>query len=150
MKKFQYRMEPLLKQRKHIEDEKQKMLATAQKKILEQQDELSDIETTRQKTCLSQEKKSQNAFLVAEMLVFSRYVQKLKKDRMVGAEMLKVLRQDENKKRKDLLLASQERKKYEKLKEIQQEKFYKEVEYEEKKESDEIALNIFRYNKLKP
>ena len=44
MKKFHYRMEPLLKQRKHIEDEKQKILAIAQKKILQQENEITEIE----------------------------------------------------------------------------------------------------------
>jgi len=138
-------MEPLLKQRKHLEDEKQKILATATKKILEQEDELSEIEETRQSTCSQHLKKISEIFNVADLLVFSRYVHKLKKDRMVGGEMLKVLRQDENEKRKELLVASRERKKYEKLKEIQEEKFYKVIEEEEKKENDEIALNIFRY-----
>lgn len=149
MKKFHYRMEPLLKQRKHIEEKKQKILATANKKILEQQDELSEIDIKRQNTCDSQVKKTEHEFSVAEMLVYSRYVHKLKKDTMVGGEMLKVLKQDETKKREDLLQASRERKKYEKLKEIQEEKYYKEINDEEKKESDEIALNIFRLNKSK-
>ncbi len=147
MKKFRYRMEPLLKQRKHIENEKQKILATANKRILEQQNELSEIEVTQKNTCNSQEKKIEHPFSVADMLVYSRYVHKLKKDRMVGGEMLKVLKQDEKQKRKELLQASQERKKYEKLKEIQEEKYYTEFSDEEKKESDEIALNIFRLKK---
>ena len=147
MKKYKYRMEPLLKQRKHVENEKQKILATATKKIIEQENELVDIENTRQSTCNNHFEKIKKKFDVAELLIFSRYVHKLKKDRMVGGEMLKVLRQDENEKRKALLKASHERKKYEKLKEIQEEKFYKEIEEEEKKESDEIALNIFRYKK---
>ncbi len=149
MKKFNFRMEPLLKQRKHLEDEKQKILATAQKKIFQQQDELTGIETTRQTTCQSQIQKTEHEFSVAEMLIYSRYVHKLKKDSMVGGEMLKVLKQDENEKRKELMQAARERKKYEKLKEIQEEKYYKEINEEEKKESDEIALNIFRLNKLK-
>ncbi len=143
-------MEPLLKQRKHIEDEKQKVLASATKKIIEQEDELVQIEETRQSSCHKHFEKIKKDFKVVDLLVFSRYVHKLKTDRMVGGEMLKVLRQDENEKRKELLKASRERKKYEKLKEIQEEKFYKVIEEEEKKESDEIALNIFRYkNKLK-
>ena len=142
-------MEPLLKQRKHIEDEKQKILAIAQKKILQQENEITEIEATRHTTCQSQVQKTEQEFSVAEMLMYSRYVHKLKKDSMIGREMLKVLKHDENKKRKDLLAAARERKKYEKLKEIQEEKFYKEISEVEKKESDEIALNIFRLNKLK-
>ena len=142
-------MEPLLKQRQHIEDQKQKILATAQKRIFEQKNELSEITSKVENTAEQQADKIKTTFVVADMLVYSRFINKLKRDSVVGTEMLKVLKQDEEAKRKELLKASQERKKYEKLKEIQQAKFYEEIIEEEKKESDEIALNIFRYNKMK-
>ena len=111
--------------------------------------EPSEISTNSKETAERQTGKIDKPFVVADMLIYSRYINKLKRDSVVGTEMLKVLRQDEETKRKDLLKAAQERKKYEKLKEIQQEKYYDIIKEEEKKESDEIALNIYRYKKTK-
>lgn len=149
MKKFRYRMEPLLKMREHLEKEKQKILAAAQNKILRQREELRQIDSNRQITMDQQENKTTKPFSVAEMLVYSRYIHKLKRERMVGDEMMKVLKKDEIEKRKALLEAARERKKYETLKEKQTEKYYKEMTKLENKESDETALNIFRLNKSK-
>ncbi len=147
MKNFRYRLEALLKVREHIERERQKQLAISTQKVLDQSKELTQIDQHRLATMDDQRARSLRPFSVAEMLVVSRYLQKLKRETLVGQEMLKVLRKDEEAKRKQLLEAARERKKYEKLKERQRDRFMKEFEKAAAKESDEIAITTFRYKR---
>jgi flagellar FliJ protein len=149
MKNFRYRLQALLKVREHIERERQKQLAFSTQKVLDQKNELVSIDQTRTTTMDNQRERSNKPFCVAEMLVVSRYLQKLKRDTLVGEELLKVLKKDEEAKRRQLLEAARERKKYEKLKERQRERFMKEFEQASAKESDEIAITTYRYKKKK-
>lgn len=147
MKKFKYRMEPLLKMKEHQEKEKQKLLAAIQKKRMRQESEIAELKNKQNDVVVHKTNKLNSSFTVAEMLVCSRYLYKLKKDQLINTELLKAIGKDEEMKRKQLLLAAQERKKYEKLKEKQQAKYYNEVKSLEEKESDETALNSFRLKK---
>ena len=87
---------------------------------------------------------AQSHFTVAEMLVISRYLHKLKRDTILGQEVLKALKKEEDAKRRELLEATRERKKYEKLKEVQQDKHNSEIETVLAKENDETGVNTFR------
>lgn len=147
MKKFKYRFEPLLKMREHIEKERQKQLATATKRVREQEGNLENISHQREVTFARQRAIMNQPFSVAEALVVSRYVLRLKRDRIAGEEMLKALRAEEEKKRRILLEASRERKKYEKLEERLHEKHDKELDALMAKDADETAINSFRYRK---
>jgi len=149
MKKFKYRLEPLLKVKKHIENEKKKQLALAARKVVNQKENLENIKMSKNHIISRQRNKSKQSFKVAEMLVISRYIHKLKRDDMMNREILRVLEQDEHKKRQILFKASIERKKYEKLKEKQGEKHRKQFEDKLTKEIDEIAINNYRFKNNK-
>ena len=144
MKRFKYRLEALLKVKDHIEKERQKMLADSTKKVHDQQTQLERIDSDRADTVELQQKRMRGRFSVAEMMIVSRYFFKLRKDTLVGKELLKVLEKDETAKRQELLEATKERKRYERLKEVQQEKHYAEIEAFLTKESDENAVNFYR------
>lgn len=147
MKKFKYRMEPLLKMRAHLEKEKQKILAEVQKQIVIQKTEMHQLESQRSKTQENQASKTSGTFSVAELLIYSRYIQKLKQDKAVGFELIKVLEKDEAEKRKLLLAASRERKKYEKLKEKQTDNYYQEIGNDEKKRAmKSLSICIVKIN----
>jgi flagellar FliJ protein len=144
VKRFKYRLEALLKVKDHIEKERQKKLADSMKQVRDQVTELERIDADRAGTVEHQQKRMLSRFSVAEMLVVSRYFFKLRKDTLVGRELLKVLTKDEATKRQELLEATKERKKYQKLKEVQQEKHYAEIEAVLTKETDENAINFYR------
>lgn len=144
MKKFQYRLKALLKMTEFVEKEKQKKLAVSTKKIKNQKNLLTQIEKSRNDTCNIQRKRTENAFSVAELIVISRYIHKLKGDKMMGKELLKVLNEEEKNKRAELLEATKEKKKYEKIKEHQKGKYHKNIESMLIKEIDEIAINSYR------
>lgn len=149
MKRFKYRLQALLKVKEHIEKERQKALAESVKKVRDQQLRLEAVDNYRAATTDRSREKARKRFSVAEMLIISRYLHKLKRDTLVGRELLRVLRREEDGKRHDLIEAARERRKYERLKEIQQEKHLKNVEATLTKESDENAISSYRHRHKK-
>ncbi len=144
MKRYKYRLEPMLKLKEHREKEKQREHAEAARKVQEQKEMLVRIDEERGETLKHQRRSLVGSMSLAELLVCSRYLMKLKKDTLTGRELLRGLEKEADKRREKLVEASKERKIYEKLKEKQIAKFTKEVERLENKAVDETATNGFR------
>ena len=149
MKRYKYRLEPMLKLKEHKEKEKQREHAETVQKVQEQKDKLVRIDEERGETLKHQRQSLVGSMSLAELLVCSRYLMKLKKDTLTGRELLRGLEKEADKRREKLVEASKERKIYEKLKEKQIAKFTKEVERLENKAVDETATNGFR-RKFRP
>lgn len=149
MKKFQYRLQALLKIREHIESQRQKELAQAMTQLQRQQDSLDQIESTREHSTDYHRQRLNQRFTVADMLVFSRYVQKLRKERVLGEQMRDALQKNSDDKRERLVAAARERRKYERLRERLHEKHLKEAEMTMSKDNDEIAITSHRQKKLR-
>ncbi|MEW6413030.1 MAG: flagellar FliJ family protein [Candidatus Zixiibacteriota bacterium] len=144
MKKFRYRLHALLKVKEHIEKERQKKLAFTLQRVQEQELKLTEIDGFSETTRDRQRESATGTFSVAEMLVISRYLFKLKRDSLLGQEFLKALKKEEDARRGELLEATRERKKYEKLKERQQEDHNQHIEMVLAKESDETGITTYR------
>lgn len=144
MKKFRYRLQALLKAKEYIEKQKQKEHAAALQEVYDQELTLKQMAKGK-KDILSRQRRGMTGSLsVAEMLIYTRHILKLKRDMLAGEELLNVLKKDEEERRRFLLEASKERKIYEKLKERRHEQFTKAVQLQATKENDETALNSFR------
>lgn len=130
--------------KEHLEKERQKKLAAKIKQVQDKEGELASVDRSRERTFDRQRHEAQSSFSVAEMLVISRYLHKLKRDTVVGQEILKALMKEQEQRRLELLEASRERKKYEKLKEKQQKRHRENAESILTKESDETAVNTYR------
>lgn len=143
MKKFKYRLESLLGIKKHIEKEKQKAHAYAMNQVQEQLDALDSIDLTRANTLIDQRSVMSGRISLARALVYSRYIMKLKKDRLTGDGLLSAYEEAAEKKRIELVEASRERQTYDKLKDKLKERYLKEMVHEERKQSDEIATICF-------
>ena len=139
----------MLKLKEHKEKEKQREHAETVQKVQEQKDKLVRIDEERGETLKHQRQSLVGSMSLAELLVCSRYLMKLKKDTLTGRELLRGLEKEADKRREKLVEASKERKIYEKLKEKQIAKFTKEVERLENKAVDETATNGFR-RKFRP
>lgn len=148
MKKFQYRLQSILRIKEHIEKERQKEFAAATQQVQNQVQSLKQVDQLQSSTCNRQRQSSNRSISLAEMLVYTRYLVKLKRDRITGNEMLKALNQTAEEKRASLVVAAKERKIYQKLRERRKEDFDKESEAVARKESDEIAANAFRQKNL--
>ena len=144
MKKFKYRLQALLKVKEHIERERQKDHASALQKVHQQSNELDRLDRSRNSNLSQQRDQMKENLSVAEMLVYSRYLARLKRERLAGTELLKALEEEREKKRTDLVEAAKERRVLEKLKERQLAKHNAEIEQVLTKEGDEIAITSYR------
>jgi len=143
MKKFRYRLEPILKIRSHAEKQRQKEHAAALQQVYRQQEHLSEIDKEKERTFEFQRTRLQGSIRTHQLLAASRYLVRLKRDTMTGTELLKGLERETERKRQLLVQASRERKIYEKLRERQETKFNQEVEQHERKALDELAVVTF-------
>ncbi|UCC43441.1 MAG: flagellar export protein FliJ [Candidatus Zixiibacteriota bacterium] len=144
MKKFKFRLESLLKVKEHLERERQKEHAAARERVAHQQDRLSEIDAQRQTTVKQQRQRLTGDISVADLLVCSRFLVKLKSNTLEGTEILRGLEAEADKSRDRLIDASRQKKIYEKLRERQREKHLEEMKRLENKEIDEIATNSRR------
>jgi flagellar FliJ protein len=147
MKKFKFRLAPLLKVKSHIEKQRQKEHAASVNLVLQQRRYLESIHGECQSTVESQRSILSTPFSAARLLACSRYFLKLRKDTMTGSELLRGLEREAEKRRQALVAASRERQVYEKLEENQRTRYFKEMERSEQKETDEIAITAQRQNK---
>ena len=142
-KKFKFRLEPLLKVREHRERECQKELAVSLTKVAHQKTAVTGLDSQREATVESQRNYLLGKIIPTQALVYSRYLLRLKKDRLVGAEILRSLERKAEQKRLILLEATKQRKTFEMLKEKQAERHYRSLETEEQKQLDEIATMAY-------
>jgi len=149
-RRFKFRLEPLLKVRAHREKERQRDLAVAISKVDDQKTALTLLDHEREATVDSQRKFLQSRIVPSKALTYSRFLLRLKKDRLAGGQILHGLEREAEKKRMLLLEASKKRKTFETLKDKQQERYYRELGRDEQKELDEIATMAHARKKAKP
>jgi len=147
MKKFNFRLEKILQLKNHIEKEKQKILSQATQKVVSQEKALGEIDHSRKQIQGEQRSHLRGHINMHLMSVFSRYYLKLKKNELVGREMLGAFRKEQEEKRQELVKATRAKKIYEKLKERKQEEFQSEYRLQLQKEQDEIASLMLQYEK---
>ncbi len=143
MKKFRYRLEPILKIKSHTEKQRQKDHAAALQQVYRQKEHLAAIDNERSRTFDFQRTRLEGRIHTHQLLAASRYLVRLKRDTMSGSELLKGLEREAERKRQQLVQASRERKIYEKLRERQEAKFNQEVELHDRKTLDELAVVTF-------
>ena len=143
-KKFKFRLDPLLKLRKHREKERQKEHAAAVAEADKQKQLNGDIDTARVNTLDYQRTRLAGKLSIPEALIHSRYIMKLKRERMAGTELLHALQREAEKKRAKLVIAARDRKIFEKLKEKQQSRHRSKIERQDQKELDEVAAGPFQ------
>ena len=143
VKKYKFRLDPLLKIREHREKERQKEHAAAVDKVLAQKDKLAQVDQSKLKTLDCQRERLSSHISVAEALIYSRYLMKLKRDRVNGGELLRGLEKEAERRRVRLVQAARERKIFELLKEKQMARHRAEIEKADQKELDEVATVAF-------
>jgi flagellar FliJ protein len=147
MKKFRYRLQTLLKIKDHLEKERQKEHAASIEKVFRQETHLQTLDHKRLSTFDEQRRRMAGTISLADLLVCSRYLVRIKKERIAGNEMLAALEKETELKRQELIEASRERKKYDQLKEKLREKHVLELDKLLNKENDEVAINTVNYRR---
>lgn len=147
MKKFKFRLEPLLRLKEHQEKDKQKTLALAAQKVLTQEEQLRQIAQKRSETQQSQRDSLSGRLNPGHLLVCSRYLGKLKMNELTGREILKAFIADRERRRLELVEATKQKKIFEKLKERRRNVYISDNERLTQKEQDDIAAKLFLQNK---
>jgi flagellar FliJ protein len=143
-KKFKFRFEPMLKVKEHREKERQRELAETLAKVHDQKAALRKLDTKRLDTMDHHRSKLVGRVSMAEALVCSRYLLRLKRERMAGNELLRGMEREAESRRQKLVEAARERKVYDLLKEKQATRHRHGLEKDEQKALDEVATNNFR------
>jgi flagellar FliJ protein len=147
---FIFKLEPLLRHRKRIEEKIQIELAdlkTAYGKAQKRLDSLHHAKSRNEEEILNKYKKGKTS--LSEIILYVYYINKLKKDIKQQREVVKKLEERIEDKRKELLKASQERKIIEKLKENSENDYIRSILRKERIFLDEIAANQYTRKTLK-
>ncbi len=143
MKQSRFRLQTLLNVREHVEKERQRALGVAVAKTLKQQEHVRHLEAEKQRLLVNQRDASAQSMSPSQMLGYSRYLLRLKREELTGREVLKALTHEEQKRRGELLAATKEKRILEKLKEKQFKAEEKERDVLETKAADELSLTAF-------
>ena len=150
MKKYSFRLQPVLEIREKALEDKRLEMAKVIKILNDYQDELKALEEKQISYNLELENLStSNGFVnVSELAGYNDYIFRLEqevKDKLMTIENTKkVLRVKQN----EVNEALKEVKVLEKLKETQSEKFYKAIEKKEAEEIDDIATTRYRLQRV--
>lgn len=142
-KKFKFRLEPLRKIREHREKERQKDHAAAVSDVQRQKGQIDGIDKDRLDTMEYQRHRSLGPLSISAALASSRFLVRLKHDRIAGKEFLRALEKKAEQKRRMLVQAARERKIFERLKEKQAARHFEAAEKAEQKDLDEVAVTAY-------
>ncbi len=149
MKKFKFRLQTLLKLREQAEKDKQKAHAAVLNQVNNQQATLGDIRTESSRATAQQQTRMIGRIQPNQVLGWTRYNYKLRRDTMVGKELLAILEKSAEEKRLELVDASKQRKIFENLRDRQKKHFNEDLEARITKENDEISLGVYRQGQSK-
>ena len=143
-KGFKFKLQSVLYLKiKNEDDEKRKLADVMQLQAREEQ-ALVSLENRRAYLIAELKKKQgEGAINVVELQMYSRAIEKLKNDIISQQLRLKEIKIMLDEQRNRLLLATQEKKIYEKLKEKQHKAYIEEEEYKDKQTIDELATLKF-------
>ena len=150
MKKYSFRLQPVLEIREKALEDKRLEMAKVIKILNDYQDELKALEEKQISYNLELENLStSNGFVnVSELAGYNDYIfrleQEVKDKQMTIENTKKVLKIKQN----EVNEALKEVKVLEKLKETQSEKFYKAIEKKEAEEIDDIATTRYRLHQV--
>jgi len=150
MKKFRFRLDPILRLKEHEEKEKQKAHAAALSQVAVQDEKLRNIQSDRFGKQGTLRNHLEGTLNIQNLTAYNRYFVKLNRDEMTGKEMLRAFEKNAEEKRQRLVEATKQRRKYEKLRDRYRERYNRESNLQEQKEQDEIAAQIIQYKKRLP
>lgn len=143
MKKFRYRLAPLLTVKEHAEKQRQREHAQALQQVYSQQQLLTELARRTHETVRGSQAavSARPNVLLAQMT--SRYLAKLRRDAITGTELLRAYQTEAERRRLVLVEATREKRKLEKYREKLRERYYQDLDQSERKELDEVSGRAF-------
>jgi flagellar FliJ protein len=137
--KFVFKLQAVLNLKKQIEDSVKNELGKAVQELKRQIKILEDIETEREEYIRDVKSQFTSGTSVAKLKQYNLYISLLKEKMDHQKNNIKIAQQSVDNYREQLIIAVQERKMMEKLRENKYEEYLKEQQKEEQKLLDEIA-----------
>ena len=144
MKRFNFKLEPALRHRKHLEDIRKKELAEVYRELREAQDFLSSLEKDFEKTQASIEREESIKIIdIENILLFESYMIYLKRLMEQIRIKIGVIEKRLEIKRQEYIKASKAKRVLERLKERQYFEYMKAMDVLEQKFIDEMGIVRF-------
>lgn len=145
MKKFDFRLEKIRRYKEQLEQDKKMKLAAEQNRWLAEKNILEQIEERRNRYFLNYGTRKPGKLNIVQLMIAKRYLDKLAKDIAIQTKKVAAARKDMDKAQHELVEASKEKKKYEKLREKHLLLYKKDFAREEHKELDEFGSRSMKY-----
>ncbi len=116
MKRFQYRLETVLNYKTQVLDELKTQHAAALKKVNVKKEEIAGLNRKMDQFCAGLDEKKRNGSSVKEMQLFDICIGRMEDIIQCEKEKLVVLREQEQKKKEEVIRANVDTARYEKLK----------------------------------
>ncbi len=145
---FKYKLEPVLRYRQHLEEEKRRALAEARRGVMDQNKVLMGLllDEGKAKNDLGEMKKLPT-LLVGRLRLQEQYINSLARRIRLEYRVLQEKLLAEASARRDLAEARKKVRVLEKLKDRRKADYDYELKRIERKEMDEVGLNVFRRRK---
>ena len=140
---YKFSLEPVLNQRKLIEENLQKELAVFKKSLAEEKRKLRTYKRTKDKFLRKLQQKREESITISEMLLYVRFIERLSRDLEKQREKVLEVEKELDQKREALIEAMKNRKTLEKLKEKEWKTFRQQLTKKELDFLDEAAINRF-------
>ncbi len=140
MKKFHFRLDPVIRYRKHLEQAAQIKLAIAEQTVISRRNKINDLKRLRKtfsNELAHEEKKGINA---QTYQMYKQYIEKIDRDVTSEQQRLKKAIMSRERKREDLKTASIKKKSLEHLRGIEQSRYTEECDRLEQKTADELSV----------
>ena len=147
MKKFHFRLQKLMQIKQHLKLQKQKALAQAERLRRMEEAHLRMLQEKMERELEELSQSAEGRIDATQRNQSVRYQQRLKGNMTTQTQVISEAVNRESAKREELVDATKEEKKFEKLKGRQEERYLKELDRTEQKDTDEIAKNVFRRGK---
>lgn len=145
--RFRFRLEPLLRKAAHTETAAMRRLGEAIQRVAQQEARIAETTARRGEVIHQLELPSNGRIHLAQLASGNRAVLKLRTEIMKQREVLLGLRQEVERRRVELMEATKEKRKLEKLRERLKLRFQDDIRIHEAKEQDEIAGKSDQFRK---
>lgn len=142
-KRFQFRLDPVLKYRERIEDDRKNAFGEAQGHVMKQQQSIEQISTARSMEFDSISNLVQHNAAISRISDSYRYLASLHVQRLHEENALRQLKEVAERKRQEYVEARKKRRALEMLREKRKEEHRYELDREEQQMLDDIALQRF-------
>ena len=143
IKKFEFRLEQVLRHRANMEEMKERALAEIEAQLVREQEALAGLLALKQELLDDQALVQQGAIDMIQRDLYQRYLAWISAEQERETRILRELAALRDAKRIELVLASQDRRIVEKLKERERGVYTQEVARADQQALDEVATNAF-------